>query len=151
MKIISVCVVVLMLSVFAFAGEAVKPVNGKDGIAIHGYDAVAYFTSSKPIKGTEKFQYSWNGANWYFSSEENRKLFAATPEKYAPQFGGYCAFAASRDYVYDADPAFWKIVEGKLYLNYNADAKKEWEKDVSGNIKKGNDNWPNLMKKDMKK
>ncbi len=145
-KTLIACVVVLLFSSFTFAEKSVKPVNAKDGIAIRGYDAVAYFTSSKPVKGSEKYQHSWNGATWHFSNEENRKLFAAAPEKYAPQFGGYCAYAASRDYIYDADPEFWKIVDGKLYLNYNADAKKEWEKDIPENIKKGNENWPDLLK-----
>ena len=137
---------IIMFSAFAFSEESITPVNVKNGIAIHGYDAVAYFNLFKPVKGIEKFKHSWKGATWYFSSESNRSLFAESPEKYAPQFGGYCAFAASRDYIYDADPEFWKIVNGKLYLNYNAEAKKEWEKDVNGNIKNGNENWPNLLK-----
>jgi YHS domain-containing protein len=143
-KIVSVCVFVLLLTTTAFA-EGVKPVNAKEGIAIRGYDVVAYFNDSKPVKGTEQFQHSWNGATWHFSNEANRDAFAKDPVKYAPQFGGYCAYAASRDYIYDADPNFWKIVDGKLYLNFNADAKKEWEKDVPLNIKKGNENWPGLL------
>lgn len=146
MKIFSVALVLLFLSNVALAEKAVTPVNVKNGIAIHGYDAVAYFNAARPVKGSEKFKHSWNGAIWYFSSDSNRSLFAGSTEKYAPQFGGYCAYAASRDYIYDADPKYWKIVDAKLYLNYNAEAKKEWEQDVTGNIKKGNENWPKLLK-----
>jgi YHS domain-containing protein len=145
-KIFSVALVVLFLIIVAYAEKLVTTVNVKNGIAIHGYDVVAYFNASKAVKGREKFKHSWNGATWYFSSDSNRRLFAASPEKYAPQFGGYCAYAASRDYIYDADPKIWKIVKGKLYMNYNADAKEEWEEDLRGNIKKGNKNWPKLLK-----
>lgn len=143
-KLISYIVLVFVTSI-AFA-EPVKPVNAKDGIAIRGYDPVAYFEVSKPVKGSDQFQHTWNGAVWHFSSAKNRDAFAKAPEKYAPQFGGYCAYAASRDYIYEADPNFWKIVDAKLYLNFNGDAKKEWEKDIPGNIKKGNENWPDLLK-----
>jgi YHS domain-containing protein len=146
MKLISISVFVfIVLTAIAYA-DTVKPVNVKEGIAIRGYDAVAYFKVSKRVQGNEQYQHTWNGATWYFSSEANRDAFAKDPEKYAPQFGGYCAYAASRDYIYDADPNFWKIVDGKLYLNFNGDAKKEWEKDIPTNIKKGNENWPDLMK-----
>lgn len=146
MKPIYLSVLFSLLAAITFARETVKPINIKDGVAIHGYDVVAYYKDSKPVKGNENFQHTWNGSKWYFSSEENRKAFAETPEKYAPQYGGYCAYAASRNYIYDADPNFWKIVNGKLYLNYNNDAKKEWEKDVPGNIQKGDANWPELLK-----
>ncbi len=91
MKTFSVCLVVLFFSAIAFCEKSVSPINVRNGIAIHGYDAVSYFNMSKPVKGSEKFKHSWNGAAWYFSSESNRSLFAETPEKYAPQFGGYCA------------------------------------------------------------
>jgi YHS domain-containing protein len=114
-KIFSVAVVVLFLSTFAFSEKSITPVNVKNGIAIHGYDAVEYFNSSKPVKGSEKFKHSWNGVAWYFSSESNRSLFAESPEKYAPQFGGYCAYVASRDVVsYDEISICPRIIQTKL-------------------------------------
>src|SRR5687767_2907307 len=116
MKMFVLCITLLVFGTLTFAGQAVKPVNTKDGIAIRGYDMVAYFNNSKAIKGSDEFQHEWNDAKWYFSSASNRDLFAKAPEKYAPQFGGYCAYAASRDYIYDADPQFWRIVDGRLYL-----------------------------------
>ncbi|MCI0414306.1 YHS domain protein [bacterium] len=150
MKRISICVFLLIISVLSFADQATQLVNAKDRIAVRGYDVVAYFKDAKATKGDKQIQHKWNGATWYFANESNRDLFAKDPQKYAPQFGGYCAYAASKNYIYDADPEFWKIVDGKLYLNYNGDAKKIWEQDIPGNIKKGNENWPDLMKKERK-
>lgn len=145
-KTFLICIVLAFATALAVA-ESVNPVNAKDGVAIRGYDPVEYFNSGKAVKGSKEFTHSWNGAQWHFLNEANKNLFVASPQKYAPQFGGYCAYAASRDYIYDADPNFWKIVDGKLYLNYNGDAKKEWEKDIPGNIEKGNKNWPGLLKR----
>jgi YHS domain-containing protein len=130
----------------AFAAQPVAPINSSKGVAIKGYDTVAYFEKGNPVKGSEEFQFNWNDATWYFSSSANRDLFAKNPEKYVPQFGGYCAYAASRNYIYEADPMVWKIVDGKLYLNYNKEAQQEWEKDIPGNIEKGDKNWPGLLK-----
>lgn len=93
----------VVLNSFAFAGiDAIN--KNKDGVAIQGYDPVAYFTEGKPVQGTQEYASEWMGARWYFSSEENRDLFALNPEKYAPRFGGYCAFAAGHGYCYEADP-----------------------------------------------
>lgn len=114
------------------------------GVAIKGYDTVAYFQSGKAVKGLPEFQQEWNGAKWYFSSQANRDLFAASPEKYAPQYGGYCAYAVSENYTYDADPEIWKLVDGKLYLNYNSQAQGLWNQDIPGRVKKGDANWPGL-------
>jgi YHS domain-containing protein len=144
-KITILCFIFILIGL-QLSAEQTTPVNAKKGVAIRGYDPVAYFEMGKPIQGKEDHGYSWRGVMWHFANEANKKLFSAAPEKYAPQFGGYCAFAASRNYVYDADPTFWKIVDGKLYLNYNAEAKAEWEKDITGNIAKGNTNWPGLLK-----
>jgi YHS domain-containing protein len=126
----------------------VDPVNKSffGGVALKGYDAVAYFKEGEPVKGSKEFQHDWMGAKWYFVSAANRDLFAKEPEKYAPQFGGYCAWAVSRGYTADIDPQAWKVVEGRLYLNYNKDVQRMWEQDVSGNIKKGHENWPRLRK-----
>jgi YHS domain-containing protein len=116
------------------------------GVAIQGYDAVAYHQGAV-TPGNDAFEHSWNGARWRFASAANRDLFAANPEKYAPKFGGYCAYAVSRGYTADIDPKAWKIVDGALYLNYSLRVQKLWEEDVPGNIEKAQKNWPGVLKK----
>jgi len=120
--------------------------KGSDGVTLKGYDVVAYFTESKPVMGTKEFQHEWNGARWQFSSAANRDLFAANPGKYAPQYGGYCAFGVSEGHKAKVDPSVWKIVDGKLYLNYDAGVGNEWRKDIPGRIAKADKNWPKVMK-----
>ncbi|MCB9743123.1 MAG: YHS domain protein [Alphaproteobacteria bacterium] len=114
------------------------------GLALDGYDPVAYFVSGAPTKGSEDITTSWGGGTWRFSSAENRALFVADPAKYAPQYGGYCAWAVSEGYTADIDPAAWKIVDGKLYLNYSLKVQAQWEQDVPGRIKKADANWPKV-------
>jgi YHS domain-containing protein len=127
--------------------HAEKPVNTTfTGVTIKGYDPVAYFTESKPVKGSADFVHEWNGAEWRFASAANRDLFKAEPGKYAPQFGGYCAWAVSRGYTAGIDPEAWKIVSGRLYLNYNANVQSQWAEDISGNIAKAEGNWPRILK-----
>lgn len=113
--------------------------------AVSGYDPVAYFTESKPVKGDAKFTHTYAGAEWRFASAENRDKFAANPEKYAPQYGGYCAWAVSEGNTASADPLRWKIVNDKLYLNYDADVQKKWEASIPENIKKADKNWPKVL------
>ena len=113
--------------------------------AVSGYDSVAYFTESKPVKGDAKFTHAYAGAEWRFVSAENRDKFAANPEKYAPQYGGYCAWAVSEGNTASADPMRWKIVNDKLYLNYDADIQKKWEMSIPENIKKADKNWPKVL------
>lgn len=122
--------------------QTADPVNKtKDGVAIHGYDPVAYFLEGQPQIGREGFAYTWNGAIWHFSSASNRDLFARDPEKYAPQYGGYCAFAASMGQVADISPQAWKIVDGRLYLNFNNVVRTVWEI-IPGRISKADKHWP---------
>lgn len=129
-------------------GAVVDPINKNlFGTALKGYDAVAYFTEGKPVKGKDEFRHDWMGAKWYFASAANRDAFAQSPEKYAPQFGGYCAWAVSQSYTAPIDPTAWKIVEGKLYLNYNKEVQQKWEADQANLIKKGQENWPRLSKR----
>ncbi|MEG9861214.1 MAG: YHS domain-containing (seleno)protein [Parvularculales bacterium] len=116
-------------------------INTKDHVAVEGADVVAYFTQGKVTTGSKAYEYVWHGATWRFASEENRDVFAAHPEKYAPQYGGYCAYAISRGYTAPIDPEAWTIVDGNLYLNYSKGVRKEWEQDVSGNIVLGDKNW----------
>ncbi|MFA5072801.1 MAG: YHS domain-containing (seleno)protein [Nitrospirota bacterium] len=118
-----------------------------DTVAIKGYDAVAYFKYSKALKGSDSFAFQWHGMTWYFAKKENRDLFAANPEKYAPQYDGYCAWAMSEGRKAITDPEIWKIVDGKLYLNCSKSAYEKWSKDIPGNIKKADENWMKLYNK----
>lgn len=116
------------------------------GVAIKGYDPVAFYEDGKPVKGSDKYEYKWRDAKWRFASAEHRDLFQANPENYAPQYGGYCAWAVSQGSTANVDPKnAWKIVEGKLYLNYNVKIQEKWAKDIPGNIKKADANWPGVL------
>ena len=112
------------------------------GAAIRGYDPVAYFTEARPVKGTEQFSHEWRGARWRFSSAANRDRFAADPQKYAPQYGGYCAYGTARGYKAPTEPHAFTIVGGKLYLNYDAAIQDTWREDKAGYISKADQNWP---------
>jgi hypothetical protein len=117
------------------------------GIAIKGYDPVAYYKDGKPVKGSGDYEFKWKDAKWRFASAEHRDLFEADPERYAPRYGGYCAWAVSQGYTASVDPQnAWSIVEGKLYLNYDVEVKEKWEKDIQGNIAKADANWPGVLK-----
>lgn len=118
-----------------------------NGIAIGGYDAVAYFTQKKALKGDSSIKFQWNGAVWYFASIENKILFEKSPEKYAPQYGGYCAYGASKGYKAKTDPTAWTIVGQKLYLNYNAQVKTVWLPDTTARIMTADQYWESLTKK----
>ena len=133
-----------LLAGLAFAAAPVASVNQKSGVAVKGHDPVAYFTESRPVKGNPQFTYEWMGARWQFASAANRDTFAADPAKYAPQFGGYCAWAVSNNYTADIDPEAWKIVGGKLYLNYNKSVQRKWEQELDKRIADGERNWPGL-------
>lgn len=115
------------------------------GKAIKGYDVVAYFTQGKPVEGDGDFTHKWRGATWRFASAANRDTFAAMPQKYAPQYGGYCAWGVSQGYTAPTDPEAWRIVDGKLYLNYSKGVQKQW---IKGGIPKlitiGDANWQKL-------
>ena len=134
----------LALTTVSFAFQAQPGLYAKDGVALSGYDAVAYFKDGKPVAGRPEFVYKWMDATWRFSSAENRDAFAKEPAKYAPQYGGYCAFGTSQGHLVPGDPQAWKIVADKLYLNYNKDVQKYWLQDVPGYIQKADENWPKL-------
>lgn len=106
-----------------------------NGIAIRGYDTVAYFTQARPVEGDDQFTTEWQGATWKFSSQEHLDLFTTDPEKYAPQYGGYCAYGVAQNNLVKIEPDQWTIHDDKLYLNYNAKLNKEWKKDIPGFIK----------------
>lgn len=113
--------------------------------AISGYDTVAYFRDGKALKGSPSFTCQWRDMTWHFSSKENRDLFAAAPQKYAPQYDGYCAWALTEARRARTDPEVWKIVEGKLYLNCSPAAYEKWSRDIPGNIKEADENWRKLQ------
>ncbi len=115
--------------------------------AIRGYDPVAYFTEKRPVKGDPGITHSWNGATWYFSNQESRAVFVSAPEKYAPAYGGYCAYAVANGYTATTDPDAWSVVNGRLYLNFSQGVKQRWEKNISGYIKKADVNWPEVLTK----
>lgn len=118
-----------------------------EGVALRGYDPVAYFTDGRPTKGSEQFQATYDGGRYLFSSAANRGAFLKQPEKFAPAFGGFCAMGAVFGKKLDGDPNFWRIVDGKLYLNVGDHAAKRWVEDVPGNIAKANENWPAIKDK----
>ncbi len=120
----------------------------ENGVALDGQDVVAYFTESKPVQGNKNFTYKWKGTTWQFASAKNRDLFAQNPAKYAPQYGGYCAKAAADGDLATTIPSAWKIVNNKLYLNYSAEAQKEWLADVPGMIAKADKNWTAILNND---
>ncbi|WP_421868940.1 YHS domain-containing (seleno)protein [Motiliproteus sp.] len=137
---------VLLSSLLLWSSVQAGPVNtqGWGNNAIEGYDPVAYFTESKPVRGDSDYSYKWQGANWRFSSAENRERFIQNPTAYAPQYGGYCAYAVANNYTASIDPSAWTIVDGKLYLNYSKSVQKTWSRDIPGYIQKGNKHWPEL-------
>ena len=119
----------------------------KSDKAIRGYDPVAYFKESKPVLGSEKLVLKWNNSNWYFSSQRNLDLFKANPEKYAPQYGGYCAYGLSNGYKAPTDADAWTIENGKLYLNYNKEVREMWIREKKERIEKADKNWPGIKDK----
>lgn len=133
---------VLVASAPALAGG---PVNKTLlGNAIEGYDPVAYFTEGRPVEGSSDFEYEWMGATWRFANAENRDLFAADPETYAPAYGGYCAYGVAQGYKPGIDPDAWAIVDGRLYLNLSKKVQAQWQEDIPGYIAKADDIWPTI-------
>jgi hypothetical protein len=130
-----------------FAASPADPVNKSgSGIAIKGYDPVAYFTDSKPVKGSPDFTHQWMGATWHFATAAHRDEFARTPEKFAPQYGGYCAYGVSQNHTAPIDPEAWTVLDGKLYLNYSQGVKKTWSREIPKYVEQADKNWPGLHK-----
>lgn len=134
-------------SVLAADDAAAQGFYADRGVAIRGTDPVAYFTEGRPVQGSRAHALDWMGVRWHFASAANRDAFAADPAAYAPQFGGYCAWAVSENYTASIDPAAWRIVDGKLYLNYSRGVQRQWERDIPGRIARGAANWPALRAK----
>jgi len=117
------------------------------GLAVHGYDVVAYFTKGEPTVGRAKYSAVYNDATYRFASEEHLDAFEENPERYVPQYGGYCAYGVAVGAKFDGDPHLWRIVDGKLYLNLNEDIQETWEKDIPCNIDKADRNWRRIVHK----
>ncbi|MBK1660913.1 YHS domain-containing (seleno)protein [Paracraurococcus ruber] len=116
----------------------------ENGLAIRGTDPVAYFTEGRPVPGRAEFRHDWRGATWLFASAANRDAFAAAPDRYAPAYGGFCAYAVSEGYTAPTDPAAWRIVDGRLFLNYDRSVQRTWEGDIPGRVRRGDANWQRL-------
>jgi YHS domain-containing protein len=137
------------------AGFATAPAANADtpynvnlfGIAIKGYDPVAYFTQGEPVKGDKEFQVDWEGATWRFANAANLETFKGDPEKHTPRYGGYCAYGVANNYLVNIDPDAWTVYEGRLYLNYSLKVREQWLEDIPGYIEKANANWPGLKGK----
>lgn len=144
--------IIVMASIFmafslpskAHAGDDPVYTPWNNNVAVGGYDAVSFF-SGEPKKGEVEFTHEYIGASWRFSTMQNLELFAAEPTKYAPQYGGYCAWAAGMGKLAKGSPKHWSVVDGKLYLNYNANIKSKWENDMPALINQANINWPAIL------
>ncbi|MFT7594247.1 MAG: YHS domain-containing protein [Paracoccaceae bacterium] len=136
----------ILLSAVAAPSRADVPIfYAADGAAINGYDTVAYFTDGTPVKGKADYAVMWKGVVWQFSNLQNRETFEADPRSYAPQYGGYCAYAVSRGFRASTAPEAWRIVAGKLYLIHTPVVHQLWARDIDGNIARADVNWPGVL------
>lgn len=136
----------LALAALAGAGRAdVSVFYAENGAAIRGYDPVAYFTDGAPVRGRSEISVMWKGVVWLFASQEHREAFEANPRAYAPQFGGYCAYAVSRGYRARTEPDAWAIVDGRLYLIRSKGVRAVWQQDARDNIARAAANWPAVL------
>lgn len=131
----------------AFAAQPTHYTGLVKGVAVGGYDPVAYFTQKTAVPGRPDITARHDGVEWRFASPEHRTLFLANPARYIPQYGGYCAWAVSQGYTAKGDPRAWTVVGDKLYLNYDKGVQKDWEKDIPGHVRKGDANWPKVLAK----
>jgi YHS domain-containing protein len=150
-KTIHLALLALLGALLATPARAVDEVNvsrgatlAGPGLAVHGYDVVAYFTTGKPVLGSDKFAVAHDGGTYRFASQANLDAFNKDPAKYEPAFGGFCAYGVALGKKFDGDPHFWKIVDGRLYLNLNGDIQAKWGEDIAGNVAKANDNWKGI-------
>lgn len=139
----------------ALAAEPINTLEKKglfgykpSGVAIRGYDTVAYWTEGRPVEGDESITADYQGATWQFSSEEHRDLFAANPERYAPQYGGYCAYGVAKDSLVKIEPENWSIIDDKLYLNFDDGVQSRWEADIPGFITAADAKFDGLLSAD---
>lgn len=136
--------IMAIAAVIFLASPAWAADTSNSAVAVQGYDVVGYFTEGKPVKGNGDHVVLHDGLNYLFASDTSKKTFEGNPEKYVPQFGGWCAFGVGVNKKFVGDPEVWKIVDGKLYLNLSKKVAELWVKDIPGNIVKANSNWPNI-------
>ena len=141
-------VVMAMVSICSAVSAQKSPVYAPKGVALDGYDAVAFFTQGKPVKGSSNYALQWNGAQWLFADKADLESFKKEPEKYAPQYGGYCAYGASQGHKASVEINTWSVVNNKLYLNYDQKVKSTWVKDEASYIESADKKWPQIMNKD---
>lgn len=136
----------LLLSSSPVAAQEAQKIFATNGVALGGIDPVAYFTQSAPVKGDPKLSAEWGGVAWHFSTPENRLVFLKSPEAFAPQFGGYCAYGVAKGGLYSTDPRAFTVHDGKLFLNHSLDVANKWRADIPGHLQQANENWPKLRK-----
>lgn len=135
----------LALSMVALASSSGE-FNESNGVAIKGYDPVAFFKDNKPVRGKDDLRFEYKGSTFVFANADNRAAFVANPEKYAPQYGGYCAFGTARGYKADIDPLAFTVINDRLYLNYNLQIQRDWSADSGRFIRQADERWPMVVK-----
>ncbi len=144
-KLLVAFIAIAVLSTVAVAKDLLNV--DSNGVAIQGYDPVAFFTDNRPVKGNAQFQSEYHGAKYYFASAEHKTVFDKEPTKFEPQFGGFCAYGASRGNKAPVKIEAWQIVDGRLLMQYDLDVKNSFNKDQAGNLRKADQNWPGLAEK----
>ena len=154
-RFIRILALTILFTAFMSNASAAEPINTLErsglwgyepsGVAVRGYDTVAYFTVGKPTEGKEAFETEWKGAKWRFASQQHLDIFVATPEKYAPQYGGYCAYGVAVGNLVKVEADLWDIIDDKLYLNYDEDLQEEWRQDIPGYIVKASEKFDRLL------
>jgi YHS domain-containing protein len=146
-SILTLTLAAVLVSSTAVQGADLVNTSGKSGVALNGYDPVAFFTDKKPVHGNFKISAEHHGAKYFFASEEHKAMFTANPDKYAPQCGGYCAFGVSVGALFPVDINTWQVRNDKLYLNLNPSILTMFNENIDGNIAKANASWVELQKK----
>jgi YHS domain-containing protein len=142
----AIIAVSLLFAAIAASVAVAGSVNEVQGLAIKGFDPVAYFIDQKAVPGSAEFTHPYDGVTYRFSSAAHRDAFIANPQKYLPAYGGFCAFGTASGYKADIDPKAFTVVDGKLYLNYNQDVRSKWQQDIPGYIKTADEKWPTVSK-----
>lgn len=140
-------VYLLLLVLITAAGQAADPIYQNGGVAVGGFDVVSYHRMQNPVAGSPDLTHEWQGVTWRFVDETNRRLFQADPEKFAPRYGGYCAYALSRGALAPTDPEAWTIYHGKLYLNFSKAVREKWLADVASHVVSADNHWPEILDK----
>jgi len=134
----------LAASAYSLQASAAGTIYNEDGLAIGGYDPVAYFKLGRAVWGRSDITAKWNNVTWQFDNKAHRDAFTANPEKYAPQYGGFCAYAAAKGSLAPTDANSWAIIDGKLYLNYSPSVQNRWKQNPHSYIDRANRKWPNI-------